>query len=103
MMFQVTHELSENDLPETYTKIIPKYKSLEDDLTLETKWIRANESNIVGAACEHVWDLYYDEFIDCKIISKNNFYNLVKSTLHVDMKVTRISEDNIKNCFVIQP
>lgn len=98
MMFQVTHDVSQKNLPETYTKIIPKYKSLKDDLTLETKWIRYND--VVGLPCDYVWQKYYDEFIDHKILSKNNFYKLVKSTLNVKMKVMRTSDDSVKNCFV---
>lgn len=99
MMFQATHEVSENNLPENYTKIIPKYKTLDDDLTDEINWIYAHEHLITGAACEYVWDLYYKEFVNCKILSKNNFYKLIKKELSLKCKIVRISQDATKYCF----
>lgn len=98
MMYQVTCEVAENDLPDSYIRIMPIYKSLKDDLTLETKWIR--NINVIGLPCDYIWESYYNEFIDGKILSKNNFYKFVKSTLKVKMKVMRISDHTVKNCFV---
>lgn len=99
MMYQVTCEAAENDLPDSYIRIIPIYKSLKDDLTNEIDWIHTYKDFIVGATCEYIWELYCGEFLDRKILSKNNFYKLVKKELSLEGKIIRMSQDATKYCF----
>ena len=103
MIFRCVVDISESDYVkdmEKYKEPTPIYKSLENDLTDEVNWIRSHESMTVGAACEYIWDLYYKEFIDKMILSKYKFYELIKKELNVEMKVIRIGQDSVKNCFV---
>lgn len=103
MIFRCVVNISKSDYVndmEKYNEPTPIYKSLENDLTDEVNWIRSHESLIIGAACEYVWDLYYKEFIDKMILSKHKFYELIKKELNVEMKVIRINQDSVKNCFV---
>ena len=103
MIFRCIIDISESkyikDI-EKYKEPTPLYKSLENDLTDEVNWIHSHESMIVGAVCEFVWDLYYEEFIDKMILSKYKFYELIKRELNVEMGVIRISQDSVKNCFI---
>lgn len=101
MLFRCTSEVAENELYKyEYKKLIPIYKSLCDNLTDEVTWIHNKANLIVDSACEHVWDLYYDDFIDKKILSKHNFYRLIREELKVKMKVVKISQNATKNCFI---
>lgn len=103
MILKCVIDISESEYVkdvEKYKEPAPIYKSLEDDLSDEINWIRSHESIIVGAACEYVWYLYYDEFIDKMILSKYKFYEVIKKELSVKMKVIRISQDTVKNCFI---
>ena len=103
MIFRCVIDISESEYVEDidkYKEPTPVYKSLESDLSDEVNWIRSHESIIVGAACEYIWDLYYDEFIDKMILSKYKFYELIKKELDVKMRVIRISQDTVKNCFI---
>lgn len=103
MIFRCVVDISESEYVkdiEKYKEPTPIHKSLENDLTDEVNWIHSHESIIIGAACEYIWYLYYDEFIDKMILSKYKFYELIKKELNVETKVVKISQDNIKRCFV---
>ena len=101
MLFECISEVAENELHKyEYKKLTPIYKSFHDDLSDEINWIDDKTNLIIDSACEHVWDLYYDDFINKKILSKHNFYKLVREQLKVKMKVVKISQNITKNCFV---
>lgn len=103
MIFRCIVDISEKEYIENVEKYkdpTPVYKSYEDDLTKDIIWIHAHKSIIVGAACEFIWDMYYREFINCEILSKYKFYELIKKELNLETKVVKISQDNVKRCFV---
>jgi hypothetical protein len=101
MIYRCTIETYE--IPDGCIKILPSYKSLNDNLTDVINWIREKAAEMNGfheIACEHIWDLYYDEFIDKKILSKHDFYKLIREKLQVKMKIVRINTEAVKRCFV---
>lgn len=105
MIFRCVSEMSEREYLENigkYKDVRPVHKLFGDDLTDDINWIHAHKSMIVGAACELIWDMYYEEFIDKMILSKYRFYELIKKELNVEMKVIRTSQDSVKNCFIEQ-
>ena len=83
----------------SFDKITPVYKTLNDDLTDEIDWINYWEEMILETSCDFVWDRYYDDFHDKKILSRNSFYKLIRQTLHCCSKQVRIN-DAVKYCFV---
>jgi hypothetical protein len=98
MIFKCISEISEKELDiNKYNKITPIYKKLNDDLTDEIHWIHDNI--IVDVSCEHIWNLYYEAFIEKKILSKHDFYKLIRRELSLKCKVIRIDK-NTMYCFV---
>ncbi len=103
MKFKVQITLTEaqiKNLRLSPDKITPIYKTLNDDLTDEIDWIKYWTQMILNASCDFVWDRYYDEFHNKKILPKNLFYKLVRRTLHCCTKPYRTSNNHVKNCFI---
>lgn len=103
MMYKVIYEVTEaqmKNLKLSPNKITPVYKTLDDDLTDELDWIDYWEKMILDTSCEFVWDRYYDDFHDKKILSKNLFYKLIHQTLGCHSKQIRLTRDTTKYCFV---
>jgi len=103
MIYKCTCEISEREYLKDvgkYKDVKPLHKLFDDDLTDEISWIHAHKDMIVGAACEYIWDLYYEEFMEQMILSKYRFYKLIEKELGVKTKVVRISQDTVKNCFI---
>ena len=100
MKFKITCEVTEDQmmklLPMAKT-IIPQYKSRAGIADID--WIRRNKDIIVDAACDYVWDMYYEAFADKKILSRNAFYKAVRYELGLKSKLLRIDGDTIKYCF----
>lgn len=103
MIYKTIIETSETDLQNVINKSIsirPIYKSLDYDIESDISWIHAHSDMIVGAACEFIWDLYYDDFLDNKILSKLKFYELVRHELNLECKHIRLSSNIVKYCFI---
>ena len=102
MMFKCMFEMTELELRNTTskcTRIVPIHKTLDDDLSADITWIHNNADTIIGSSCDYVWNLYFDYFINEKILSKNNFYKLVKQELNISSAIIRVTNDNVKYCF----
>lgn len=81
------------------TKINATYKTLKDDVSKDKRWIHNNSGIVIDAPCEYIWDLYCKDFADEKILSKFDFYKLVRHELNVKSMVVRITDDTTKYCF----
>lgn len=99
MRYKITTEISASELSQyQYNKIIPQYKSQAG--AADINWIHENKNIIVDGVCEHVWDRYNHAFVDDKILSKNKFIKLVKTELNLTCKIIRLTENDVKYCFV---
>lgn len=100
MRFKVTCEVSETELMKISSmarKIIPLYKSKAE--AADISWIHENKETIVDAACEYIWNLYCEAFTDDMILSRNKFYELIRSELNLESKMVRFTDDVIKYSF----
>lgn len=103
MIYKTIAEITVTELNENMSaceRIIPVHKSLKDDLTLEINWINNHKHLIPGAACEFIWDLYYEDFIDQKILRRYDFYKLIRRQLDLECNTVRTANESIKYCFV---
>lgn len=97
MRYKVIQSVSENELRNmTCEKILPDYKISPDEEDIN--WVRSHD--VLDASCEFVYDNYYNDFINEKILTKNLFYKLVREIHDVECKVVRLSNETIKNIFV---
>lgn len=106
MMFKMTLHVTEAMMNHIFKRIkflkadvVPINKTLNDDLTEEIKWIDYWADMISCAPCDYVWEQYYDEFSDKIILSKNNFFKLIKRHLNLRSKTMRLGDDSVKYCF----
>lgn len=106
MMFKMTLQISEAMMNHILKRIkflkanvAPINKTLNDDLTEEIEWIDYWSETINGAPCDFVWDKYCEEFSDKMILSKHNFFKLIKRHLNLRSKTMRFDKDNVKYCF----
>lgn len=100
MKFKVISEVTETELMKllpTVKKIIPLYKSQAE--VADIKWIHENKDMIINSACEFVWDMYCEAFADDMILSRNKFYDLIRSELNLESKMVRFTDDVIKYSF----
>lgn len=103
MKFKVQMTLTEAQIKNmklSLDKITPIYKTLDDDLTDEIDWIKFWSQMIFDTSCDFVWDRYYCDFHDKKILPKNLFYKLVRHVLNCRSKSRRINENSVQYCFV---
>lgn len=103
MKFKVTYMLNEDEvknLPLSPIKIIPEYKTEQDDLSEEIEWIEYFEGMILSTSCDYVWDRYCFDFSDKKILPKNIFYKLIRKTLNCYSAQRRLAHNSVKYCFV---
>lgn len=101
MKFKLTCEVSPNDLKDINTnnaKLTPLYRS--NPTSEDIKWINERGKLIVGAACDFIWEMYYRDFIDERILSKKKFFELVREIFGCECKMTRLATDSVKYCFV---
>lgn len=101
MIYKVICEVTEAEfmkLSSIAKKIMPIYKDMPDEN--DVRWIHENESIIVDTACEYVWDKYCEFFANEKILSKYNFYKLVRYELNLKTTTMRVAHDAVRYCFV---
>lgn len=106
MMFKMTLQVTQAMMTHIFKRIkflkadvVPMNKTLNDDLTEEIEWIDYWSEMISSAPCDFVWDRYYEEFSDKMILSKHNFFKLIKRHLNLKSKTVRIGKDSVKYCF----
>lgn len=98
MKFKVVCESGGNDLYKLLgyaKKISLLYKSKADNVDIE--WIHQNVQD--GMACKYVWDKYYNDFYDLKILSKKKLFETIRDELDMTCKTIRTSKTEIKYCF----
>lgn len=101
MKYKLTCEVTEDQMiklmPMT-KKIIPLYKLKAGAADID--WVHQNKDIIIDAACEFVWDMYCEAFTDDIILSRNKFYELIRSELNLESKMARFTDNVIKYSFV---
>lgn len=102
MIYEVKIKLNEEEFRQfdfqNAAFVNPLYKKECDDQ--EKDWI-VSHSEVIGhgIVASYVYELYWNDFIDKKVVAKTKFYKACREILGLEMK--RISiENETKYCFI---